>query len=107
MSAIQMNFNTLRRVAKAIDEYCSYQDAQMRQADFDIKSMLSTDWLGDDATAFSRNWEGVNSDNSEAVKFRNSLLKYCELLAVSANEYRTAQKSAQNEATRLQASLFP
>jgi len=98
MAFLQMDIRTLGSVKRAIEEYCSYQDAQMRQADADIQSMLAVDWLGPDAKEFGQKWAGIHDDDSRVAKFKQSLLEFGNLLASCANEYRAAQEAAIGEA---------
>ena len=60
MAIIEVNHKTLRDVADAITTYCDAQDREMRSADREIKSMLSSDWVGTDARQFGAKWEGVD-----------------------------------------------
>lgn len=106
MAVIEVNHRILRNVAAAIETYCSTQDREMRSADSEVKSMLSVDWIGSDAQEFGRKWEGVDDNNSTAVKFRESLKKFGESLAACANVYQTAQEDSYNEASRLPKWLY-
>ena len=101
MAFIQVDFRTLGGIKGAIGEYCSYQDKQMRQADFDIKSMLATDWLGPDAKEFGQKWAGVHDDDAQAAKFKQSLLEFGEKLTVCVGEYQAAQAYALGDAAAL------
>ena len=101
MAAIEVNFQTLLNLKNGIGSYCSYQDEQMSQADFEVKSMLSSDWLGSDAQEFGQKWAGICDNDSQTAKFKNSLIEFGELLDFCANEYRAAQTNAANEAIKL------
>ena len=101
MAFLQVDIRTLGSVKRAIEEYCSYQDTQMRRADADIQSMLSTDWTGPDAKEFGQKWAGIHEDDSQVVKFKQSLLELGEMLAICASEYRAAQEAAIGEAIDL------
>jgi len=101
MSFIKVDFRTLKIVKRAIEEYCTYQDKQIRQADFDMKSMLATDWLGPDAKEFGQKWAGIHEADSRVVKFKQSLLEFGETLACCAGEYQTAQDHATGDAAAL------
>lgn len=101
MAYIEVNHKVLRNVATAMTDYCSAQDKEMRSADSAVKSMLSSDWLGADAQQFGRSWEGVDDNNSTAVKFRESLKKFSGCILSCANEYQNAQADSYNEANRL------
>ena len=106
MAMIDVNHRVLREVAAAITAYCSAQDREMRSADTEIKSMLTTDWLGQDAQEFGRKWEGVDESGSIAVKMRESLKRFGENLTACANEYQAAQEDAYNAASRLPRFLY-
>ena len=101
MATIEVNHKTLRDVASAITTYCTVQDKEMRSADSEIKSMLSTEWLGLDAQQFGSKWEGIDDNGSTAVKFRESLKKFGENLTACANLYQTAQEDTYNAANSL------
>ena len=106
MALIQVNHKILRDVAAAIITYCSTQDREMLAADSEIKSMLTADWIGPDASEFGGKWEGVDDNNSTTVKFRESLKNYGESLNACANEYQSAQEDAYNAANRLPKYLY-
>ncbi|CDX04950.1 Type VII secretion system ESAT-6-like [Desulfitobacterium hafniense] len=106
MALIEVNHKVLRDVAAAITTYCSAQDKEMRAADSDIKSILSSDWIGLDAQEFGRKWEGVDANDSTTVKFRESLKSFGESLTACANEYQSAQEDAYNAANRLPKYLY-
>ena len=106
MATIEVNHRTLRDVASAITAYCSAQDREMRSADAEIKSMLSSEWGGLDAQQFGGKWEGVDENGSTAVKFRESLKKFGENLTACANEYQTAQEDTYNAANWLPKYLY-
>jgi uncharacterized protein YukE len=106
MAKIEVNHKTLREVASAISSYCSVQDREMRSADAEVKSMLSTEWLGLDAQQFGAKWEGVDENGSTSVKFRESLKNFAENLTACADEYQTAQEDAYNAASGLPKYLY-
>jgi len=95
---IDVNHRILRNVAADINTYCTAQNREMRKADTEIKVMLKSGWLGQDALEFGRKWDGVNKNDSTAVKFRESLKNYAEALEACANEYQSAQADAVNSA---------
>jgi len=101
MPNIEVNHRTLREVALAFATYCSAQDKEMRYADSEIKSMLSSEWIGLDAQHFGGQWEGVDEVGSTAVKFRESLKKFGENLDACAKEYQSAQEDVYNAANWL------
>jgi len=105
MAAIRVNLKTLLGFPEGIQSYCSYQDAQMRQADFEVKSMLCSDWLGPDAKEFEGKWAGVCDRDSQAAKFKHSLVEFGEILEACAKEYRAAQRSATDGALALLGSI--
>ncbi len=106
MAVIEVNHKTLREVADAIKTYCSAQDREMRSADTEVKSMLSSEWVGLDAQQFGAKWEGVDENGGATVKFRESLKKFSEGLTACANEYQRAQEDSYNEAARLPKYLY-
>ncbi len=94
MAIIEVNHQTLRDVASAVRNYCSQQDAQMRSANAEVKDMLNSGWTGFDSQAFQDKWDDVDSKDSTAVKFRDSLENYSKLLDYCATLYQTAQENA-------------
>jgi len=106
MALIEVNHKTLRDVASAITTYCSAQDKEMKSADTEIKSMLTSDWLGQDAQEFGGKWEGVDENDSTAVKFRDSMKNFGENLTACANEYEKVQGDVYNKANGLPKYLY-
>ena len=101
MASIKVNYKIMHDLSEEIKEYAAYQKKQMLQADFAVKSMLATDWLGVDAREFEQKWSGVDDKKSEATNFSNALVKYKNMLAYCANEYQIAQETALNRALYL------
>ena len=106
MASIKVDHSVLRTVASAVTTYCTTQDKEMRSADANIKSMLSTDWIGPDAMEFGGKWEAVDASDSTAVKFRDSLKSFGEAITACADEYESAQADAYNAANRLPKHLY-
>lgn len=106
MAMIEVNHKVLRDVASAITTYCTAQDREMSSADTEIKSMLTSDWLGPDALEFGKTWENVDSNDSTTVKFRETLKNFGESIATCASEYENAQGDAYNTANRLPKYLY-
>ncbi|MDR1157514.1 MAG: hypothetical protein LBK75_04310 [Oscillospiraceae bacterium] len=106
MALLKVNHKTLRDVASAVAAYCAVQDREMRSADADMKSVLTSDWLGLDAQEFGHKWEDVDANDSTTVKFRESLKNFGENLTACANEYESAQADAYNAAHRLPKYLY-
>jgi len=98
---IDVNHRTLRALATVINDHCLLQEKEMKIADAAIKDMLTTGWLGSDASAVGLQWAGVNISDSTAVKFRESLKNYADALAACAEEYQSAQTKAVNAAGAL------
>lgn len=101
MAYIEVNHKVLREVSEAISTYCSSQDREMQIADSEIKSMLSLDWIGQDAQEFGKKWEDVDARDSTAIEFRELLQDFGEQLRLCANEYQSAQEKAYNAACLL------
>lgn len=95
---LEVDHSELRGLAAAINAYCTLQDEQMRLADAEVQTMLSSGWHGMDADEFSRQWSGVNADGSTTVKFRESLQNFAQALEACADEYRSAQVDTINAA---------
>ena len=95
---IEVNHRTLRNVAADINTYCSAQNREMRRADTEVKAMLTSGWIGQDAREFSNKWKDVNGRGSTAVKFHESLKNYAEALVACADLYQTAQADTVNAA---------
>ena len=101
MATIEVNHKVLRDVASAVSTYCDEQNREMQAADEEIKSLLSSGWLGADAQQFGSKWEGVDDNDSTAVKFRDSLKSFGETLTSCANGYQKAQEDTYNAALGL------
>lgn len=101
MAKIEVNHQTLRAMAAAIEEYCDTQDREMAKVDESVKNMLRADWIGPDALEFGGSWEGVDAKDSVAIKFRDSLQAYADALRSCANAYQDAQESVYNLASLL------
>ena len=95
---IEINHRTLRDAAAAITTYCAAQDKEMRSADTEMQLMFVSGWVGSDANEFKMKWAGVNTQDSTAAKFRESLKNYGESLVACANEYENAQVESINAA---------
>ena len=101
MALIEVNYKDLRELAGAIAEYCAVHDAQMAKVDAEVKSMLTTGWLGPDAQEFGIKWAGANDKNSTATRFRDSLSEFGEKLTHCASEYQRTQEGVAEAADRL------
>ena len=101
MAKITVNHRVLRDVADQIDKYCKTQDKEMRKADQAVKGMAGQSWVGMDADAFVGKWDDVDGRDSTAVKFKDNLKKYADVLRACAEEYQTAQEDSYDEASRL------
>ncbi len=106
MAVVEVNHRILIEVADAIDLYCSAQDREMRSADADIKSMLSSDWAGYDAQVFDYKWEGVDGKNSTSYKLKISLENFSDGLRKCASIYKKAQEDSYTEANNLPKWLY-
>ncbi|CDX04944.1 Hypothetical protein DPCES_5058 [Desulfitobacterium hafniense] len=93
MAVIEVNHKTLRDVAAAVTTYCSAQDREMRSTDTDVKSMLSTDWLGLDTQKLGHKWEGVDDKNSTTVKFRELLKSSAKALQLVPMRIRPSRRT--------------
>ncbi|MBR5969767.1 MAG: WXG100 family type VII secretion target [Lachnospiraceae bacterium] len=98
---IEVNHQTLRDVAKEIEGYCELQDSEMQRADGAVKSMLTNGWIGPDAREFGGKWEGVDAQDSTAIKFKDSLMGFGDALTTAADEYQRAQEDSYNQASWL------
>lgn len=101
MAIIEVNHNTLNEVAEAILTYCNTQNKEMKSAKSTVDTMLSSDWLGNDALEFQNKWNGVDATDSVTVQLRESLKSFAENIKACANEYKKAQENSYNEASRL------
>lgn len=101
MAVIEVNHKVLRTFAQQIEDHCSLQNREMRQADTTVKNHLGVEWYGDDAVAFAGNWDGVDDKNSVAIKLRDSMNNYAEALKACAQEYQKAQEDIYNLASML------
>ena len=95
---IQVNRETLNRLARDIRDYCSTQDNEMTLANNAVSNMLFNDWKGLDAVNFKLKWGEVNKTDSIAVKFRDSLKSYADSLDRCADIYKNTQVNIVNSA---------
>lgn len=101
MALVEVNHQYIRDMANAIESYCDVQDREMGKADTAIKTMLSSDWIGQDALTFGGQWEGVDSSDSTSKRFKESLQNYSKALKSCADAYQTVQEDVYNLASLL------
>lgn len=101
MAKIEVNHQALLAAADAIDNYCKVQNQQMKAANAAVDGLINAGWVGQDALAFARQWDGVESSESVAVTLRENLTNYAESLRSCASTYRTAQEDSYNDAAHL------
>lgn len=98
MALIEVNHRILLNLAAAIDDYCKEQDTQFRTADAAVNNMLQHDYIGPDAMAFGAQWEKIDTEESDLIRFRESLKNYSGALRSCAKIYKDAQKRLYNRA---------
>lgn len=98
MAVIEVNHQTLRSVADAVDTYCEAQDREMRSADSAVGAMLLTDWAGDDAREFGTKWNQIDSECAVTTQLKKSLKNFGNALRACASEYQKAQEDSYNAA---------
>ena len=101
MAVVEVNYEALRAMADAIDAYCENQKNKMSNLDGTVKDMLKTGFIGQDALTFGGKWEGVDSSDSTACKFNDSLKNFSNSLRAAAKVYQTAQEDIYNLAILL------
>lgn len=101
MAIIEVNHQSIRNAASAIDTYCEELNREMSKADSSVKNMLTSYWIGPDALEFGGKWESVDSASSTAIRFRDSLENYSEALKSCAHIYEEAQERVYNLASLL------
>ena len=106
MAYIEVDHSVLRNVASAITTYCTAQDNEMERADVEVRAMLASDWLGQDAHEFGSKWINVNTNDSTSVKFRENLKNFKDAVSACAKEYQSAQETIYNQANRLPKVLY-
>ena len=96
MAVIEVNYQALRSLAQAIDQYCDEHDRQLRLADAGVRDMLSVHWQGPDATEFDNSWRSSTTGSAAPAAFRESMESYADALNASAALYQRTQEDLYN-----------
>ncbi|MDR1703295.1 MAG: hypothetical protein LBS19_01235 [Clostridiales bacterium] len=98
MAMINVDRRALKETAAAVKQYCELQNRQMKEADGEVKSMLASGWMGEDAMAFGRKWDDVDSKDSVTTKLHDSLDSFREALLNCEKLYSKAQEDSYDQA---------
>ena len=101
MALIEVDHDALRQTANAAKDFCDKLDSKMKTADQSVKKMLSNGWQGDDAAEFQKKWNGVYTNGSVSLQYRDSIKNFSNVLNSCAKEYQDAQADSYSEAYRL------
>ncbi len=90
MNSITVNTQTLINKASEVDEmaanYMSHYEALLN----DVDTLTTSDWQGEDATAFRNQVEGFREDFQKMNKLMG---EYADFLREAANKYNTMQEN--------------
>ena len=90
MNSITVNTQTLTNKASEVDEmaadYMSHYEALLN----DVNTLTTSDWQGEDATAFRNQVEGFREDFQKMNKLMG---EYADFLREAANKYNTMQEN--------------
>ncbi len=99
MNSITVNTQTLTNKASEVDEmaadYMSHYEALLN----DVNTLTTSDWQGEDATAFRNQVEGFRDDFQ---KMRDLMGEYADFLREAANKYDSMQDNLINTIKGLQ-----
>ncbi len=98
MAKIDVNRRALKDAAAAIEKYIGVQDKQMKDADSEVKSMLASGWMGEDAMSFGRKWDDVDAKESVTTELRDSLDSFKNALLECEKIYSKAQEESYDQA---------
>ena len=101
MAKIEVNYLNLREYAIRIDDHCDLQNQQMANANNAVKSVVGSEWYGEDAAEFNAKWNTLDDPDSTTVKLRESMKNYADALRACAQAYQSAQEDLYNQSVLL------
>ena len=99
MDSIKVTTEDLRNAASNVDNLAIEYSKEYAALFQDVETLTSTDYTGDDATAFRNQVEGFRDDFE---KMKDLMNQYAEYLRQAAATYEDTQSNVKNQISSLQ-----
>lgn len=99
MESIKVTTEDLRNAASTVDNLAIEYDKEYAALFQDVETLTSTDYTGDDATAFRNQVEGFRDDFNKMKQLMN---EYADYLRQAAATYEDTQSNVKNTIASLQ-----
>lgn len=99
MESIKVTTEELRNAASNVDNLAMEYSKEYIALLQDVETLTSTDYTGDDATAFRNQVEGFREDFDKMKQLMN---EYADYLRQAANTYEDTQSNVKNTIASLQ-----
>lgn len=99
MESIKVTTEDLRNAASTVDNLAIEYDKEYAALFQDVETLTSTDYTGDDATAFRNQVEGFRDDFNKMKQLMN---EYADYLRQAAATYEDTQANVKNTIASLQ-----
>ena len=99
MESIKVTTEDLRNAASTVDNLAIEYDKEYAALFQDVETLTSTDYTGDDATAFRNQVEGFRDDFNKMKQLMN---EYADYLRQAASTYEDTQANVKNTIASLQ-----
>lgn len=98
MNSIKVTPDSLRTGARKVDTEATQYHKLYTNLLTDVQTMTSSDWTGEDATAFYNQVEGFRSDFDKMKELMND---YANFLRIAADNYQNTQEEVKRQAQSL------
>lgn len=99
MESIKVTTEDLRNAASTVDNLAIEYDKEYAALFQDVETLTSTDYTGEDASAFRSQVEGFRDDFNKMKQLMN---EYADYLRQAASSYEDAQANVKNTIASLQ-----
>lgn len=99
MESIKVTTDNLRNAASIVDNLAIEYNQEYAALFQDVATLTSTDYTGDDATAFRNQVEGFREDFNKMKQLMN---EYADYLRQAASTYEDTQANVKNTIASLQ-----
>lgn len=99
MESIKVTTEELRNAASTVDNLAIEYDKEYAALFQDVETLTSTDYTGDDATAFRNQVEGFRDDFN---KMKQLMMEYADYLRQAAATYEDTQSNVKTTIASLQ-----
>lgn len=99
MESIKVTTENLRDAATTVDSLAIEYDKEYAALFQDVETLTTTDYTGDDATAFRNQVEGFRDDFNKMKQLMN---EYADYLRQAATTYEDTQANVKNTIASLQ-----